>query len=314
MSKIKNLKSKIDGSWAMKFWQKSLLSLFCLTIVNSALYAATLSGVVPRSDELKGFSMIEEPMYYTTDNLWDYIDGAAPSYLAYGFKEVVTFILMNDTDSTEFVVDIYDMADSLNAFGMFSIEKAPDAPAVAIGSEAFHGGNTLYFWQDHYYVKLIAYDESEQTASSLTCIGKILSRKLPQQGSMPSLFGLFPQKNRQSGSARYMARDVLGQEYLTHGYRLAYNLPNDQEYFIFLIQAANETEAQSNLTRYHDYIKKVGEVTDEEVALGDSAFAGTENYYGSIMLVRKGKNLIGVFGQPERSAAEAIVRSMCQQL
>ena len=290
------------------------LCIVSLVIGCPALNAEILKDLIPGAEELTGFAMAEAPMYYTTDNLWDYIDGAAPGYLAFGFREVVTFIVMNNADSTEFVVDIYDMADSLNAFGIYSVEKAPKALPVDLGSQAFQAGNMLCFWQDCYYIKLIAYAESTQTAASLTRIGKSISRKLPEQGSLPALFLVFPKEQRQAGSARYMARDVLGQEYLTHGYRLTYNSANDQEYHIFLIPANDETAAHINFTHYYNYFRKNGRVTDEHLTLGDEAFAGTDRFYGSMNFVRQGKYLIGVFGLAQPSAARKIIEAMCRKL
>jgi len=290
-----------------------LTGLCCLLFVALQLNATDIKKLVPTADELAEFKLTEEPMYYNADNLWDYINGAAPSYLAYGFNEVVTFILMHQQDSTEFVVDIYEMADTLNAFGIYSIEKAPQAESVAIGSQAFQAGNTLFFWQDKYYVKLIAYDDSPAVDAALTKIGKTVSQKLPQNGRQPHLFTVFPRENQIKGSERYQAQDVLGQSYLKNGFRLNFQ-QGDQTYFVFLIQSHHSEATRDQFQKYQNYIQRSGQITDKALNLGEEAFAGTDDYYGKILFARQGVNIIGVLGHPQPNRAPKIIQEMFSRL
>ena len=71
---------------------------------------------------------------YDSESLWEYINGAAELFLAYGFQE----LRVRDLGSGELVmtVSIYDQGTSLNAYGVFDTESPDDATRFAIGGGA----------------------------------------------------------------------------------------------------------------------------------------------------------------------------------
>lgn len=296
--------------------QWSVLSSLTLVFVGLIVLhtnAEELKKFIPSSSELSGFKMTEEPEYYNQENLWDYINGSAPGYLAYGFQKMVTFIVMNLENRLELAIDIYDMGDTLSAFGIYSVERSPDGRPVNFGCDGFQSDNTLYFWKNKYYVKLMAYDVTPEMGHSLSHLARIIAQKIPEGGKLPRLFSIFPPKGLVKRSERYIPQDVLGQDYFKHGYSMEYDR-DDNKYQVFLICGKNRNKAKENFQEYLKYLSTTDRITHENLEIGDIGIAGTHSYYGTVLFARKGAFIIGVLGCDDQQEAQVIIRGMFTQL
>ena len=293
----------------------SLLLLSVAAILSMAGPSAqhpALSTLIPTVAELTGFRITEATQYYHAGNLWNYIDGGAPGYLAYGFKQAAAFTVVHSADQLEFVVDIYDMGDALNAFGIYSTERAPDGTATNAGSEGYRTENALFFWQDRYYVKIVGYAAAPTMAATSSKLAAILSRKLPPKGSAPRLFSFFPAEGRVPHSERFLARDVLGQRFLRNGYIVEYT-KKDGKYRVFLIRAANAAEARQNFQQYRKFVESNGAISARP-RIGEEAFAGRASVYGALLVARQERYMLGVLGLDDPDAATAIVVAMLSKI
>ena len=275
---------------------------FTLVFIHTSLTGGELKNLIPSRGELDEFRMVEKPVYYFQDNLWDYINGASPGYIASGFQEMVTFIVQHRQYQIEIVADIYDMGDTLNAFGIYSVERSP------VGSD-----NALYFWQDRYYVKLMAYDISDKTAESLSLLAQIMTQKIPRIGGRPFLFSFFPESGRLPGSERYIKGDVLGQDYLSNGYTLEYSQENNH-YQILLIHGKNRIETKQNFNKYLSFQKSTGQITEKNLKSGDQTFLGVDSFYGTITFSYKESFIIGILGVRDQKLSEDIINSMFSRI
>ena len=77
-----------------------------LSVTSGSIPATELKTLVPSSHEFTDFKITHGAEYYTEENLWDYINGAAPAYLAYGFEEMATMQVKNLKNHIEVVIDI----------------------------------------------------------------------------------------------------------------------------------------------------------------------------------------------------------------
>lgn len=297
----------------MKDYISILLSLMLVLANAMVIKAEELKSLIPLSSELAGFKITQESEYYNKENLWRYMNGGAPGYLAYGFEEMVTFHVVNLKNRLEIVIDIYDMGNNLNAFGIYSVERVSEGRDLEFGIDSFQYDTTLFFWQDKYYVKLMAYDMTPETAQSLSRLAQIITQKIPKKDKRPHLFTVFPEKGRLKKSERYIKCDVLGQEYFADGYSVDYDRDNNQ-YKIFLIRGRNPKETEQNFKKYLTFIKVVGHVTDDHIKVGEQAFAGTHNYYGRVLFARKGPYIIGVVGFDNQNITQEIIALMFSRL
>lgn len=69
--------------------------------------------------------------HFTADNLYEYMDGNAESYLAYGFVQMQGVTCKSGENTL--VIDISEMVDADAAYGIFSGNRDPRHPIEKIG-------------------------------------------------------------------------------------------------------------------------------------------------------------------------------------
>jgi hypothetical protein len=150
--------------------------------------------------ELEGWKKVGPPETYTKSTLYDYIDGGAELYISYNFQSLLA-ARYKGRGEDEIVIDLFDMEDSYNAFGVFSHGRESEDGLVGQGSE--YNSGLLTFWKDRYYVSIMAYPESEQKKRMVLDLGRRLAGAVPDEGSLPPVLALLPQANLIPESVRY---------------------------------------------------------------------------------------------------------------
>jgi hypothetical protein len=229
--------------------------------------------------------IIEGPERFSPDNLYEYINGAAEAFLAYDFDQLAHQVYL--VAGTEVTVDIYDMGNSLDAFGIYSSERARDSEFLEIGVEAYRNGDILNFLQNRYYVKLDAFSESGDTSSLLTDFAGAVSAKLPEAGGLPEIFArAFPSAGLVAHSRTYVKGAPLGHRFLSPAYLAEYS--SGSETMTVLVSPSHDSEAaMERIRRMRDHLAKVGEVVPEEKWGREAYFARTK-YQGDILALSRG--------------------------
>ncbi|RPJ83897.1 MAG: hypothetical protein EHM13_06315, partial [Acidobacteria bacterium] len=57
---------------------------------NASTAASEVAQLLPAEGAVAGWSRTKEPQVYGPGNLWEYINGAAETYLAFGFQEAAS--------------------------------------------------------------------------------------------------------------------------------------------------------------------------------------------------------------------------------
>jgi hypothetical protein len=275
--------------------------------------AQGLKDLLFSTSQWKGFRITGSPEYYHPDDLWVYLNGGAPAYVDYGLEEMVAFRVTPVDGSVEIETNLFDMGSNLNAFGIFSAERPPDGRSATYGVDAHRSDSTLFFWQNRYYVKIIAYDPNHETGEFLSLLARILSDALPKKGNRPQLFSAFPSKGRVHNSEHYIRRDVLGHHYFHDGYRVLYK-KNGGEYQIYLIRGTDKKTVTPNVAKYIVFMKGDAENIDDDCGIGEQCFSGTHEFYGSVLCARRGKDIIVILGHDNRERTREIVIEMFEQL
>ena len=276
-----------------------LAIFFCAVFSNAACSetAPDLNRFVLANDEIPGFAIVKEPAYYNPGTLWNYINGGALPYLDYGVGDVVTYSGTVGSDGFEIVVDIYDMADSLGAFGIYSSERFPEYTYPDIGVEGYVTEDALSFWKDRYYVKVFSNESSTPSITPIEQIARAVDRRIPDGGGMPEYFSLFPPKGRLEKTESYLAKNVLGQDFLANAFVVTYRTDDDQEYQLYLLSASNPDEAGEKLRKYREFIGEYGTLEKKKrIGLGEEEFVGNEAWYGLMLFVRAGAVTLGSVG------------------
>jgi hypothetical protein len=173
----------------------------CLTTAAEVAMAFPIEdfySVLP--SETGGWKKSTPPAAYDKTNLYDYIDGGAELYISYNFQKLLA-VRYKGEDEEEIVIDIFDMGDSFNAFGVFSHGREREDGLVGQGSE--YGGGLLTFWKDRYYISIMAYPETEKKKALVLELGRRLAAAIPSDGALPAVLALLPEENLIRNSIRY---------------------------------------------------------------------------------------------------------------
>jgi len=126
---------------------------------------------------------------YDQKGLFQYIDGGAELFLSYSFQSLTAFRYLRGTDE-EIKVDLFDMGEASNAFGVFAHGRESISQQVGQGSE--YTASLLTFWKDRYYVSILAYPETDERREVVFALGKAIARIIPRDGKIPDLVAMLP--------------------------------------------------------------------------------------------------------------------------
>jgi len=137
---------------------------------------------------------------FDRETIFKYINGAGEVYNSYAFSEV-TVVRYAREDSSEIVVELFDMGNDNDAFGAFSYAREDEQSGIGGGYE--QRGRVLCFWQSQYYVCLAATQPVVDTLRSLRTLAVAISARLPNIGDRPQLLRLLPEVNLEPNSERF---------------------------------------------------------------------------------------------------------------
>ena len=195
---------------------------------------------------------------FTSENLWDQINGRAEFFLSYDMVRM-TFAGYTDSANPKAFIDvsIYDMGNPSNAFGVFSAERQEDITPVDLGREGYLFGANLFIWKGHYYVRMITSKDSPRLQKINRELAKKLVYSLDDSGE--SLWGLetLPKVDLVPGSERYFRRDAMGLDFMGNTYMAQYR-KKGVLVSVFLLQKDQHSEAGEILARYAAYAGNFG--------------------------------------------------------
>lgn len=286
-AKMKNAKYKIFV-W---FVSMCLLGCFLSSSPGDQEKSSGLSSLLPEVDT---WSSTEKPESYYPENLFEYINGAAEIYLAYEFKELVVSQQQKDQSAKNVAVEIYDMGNETNAFGIYSAERYPDNEFIEIGIQGYIEEGTLNFLVDRYYVKLLCFECEDQSQEVLKTFSQRIVERVGKTGNLPPLLKAFPSNGLQPNSENFVLRNFMGYSFLHHGYSAKYKT-KDLEFDCFIAEGKDDADAEAMLQKYLEAKKS------QNVQKIETGYHVKDKYYHNIYISRVGKWLCGVIKIKEGS-------------
>ena len=245
------------------------------------------SGLLSLLPEVDAWGSPEKPESYYPENLFEYINGAAEIYLAYEFKELVVSQQQKDQSEKNVAIEIYDMGNETNAFGIYSAERYPDNKFIKMGIQGYLEEGTLNFLVDRYYVKLLCFECEDQSEEVLKAFSQKIVERVGKTGNPPPMLKAFPSDGLQLNSENFVLRNFMGYSFLHHGYSAKYK-SDDLEFDCFVAEGKDDADAEQMLEKYLD-AKKSQNV--QKIELGHHI---KDKYYHNIYISRVGKRLCGV--------------------
>jgi hypothetical protein len=265
--------------------------------------------------EAGDWKLDEKELKYNSKTLFDYIDGAAELYLAYGF-ESLTVRQFEKSNRPPITVELYRMASSEDAYGVFSFERQDEAVGIGQGSE--FGGGLLRFWKGKYFVSIYADGEGAEVESALLAIGRSTAGFIPEMGPAPELIGFIPGKELGlvDKSVRYLKSHVLLNQRFFIAHQNILNL--GQKTGALLAQYIREKEKTHLLLIRYPSEKGAGDAYQSFMRAylpdaGEKGRSRTEDQRWTMARQRNEFVLI-VFGAPTAADAENLIKATEEKL
>ena len=158
--------------------------------------------------EVEGWKWDGIEMKYNSKTLFDYIDGAAELFLAFGFQNLKAR-RFEKSNHPPITIELYEMGSSEDAYGVFSFDRQDEAVGIGQGSES--GGGLLRFWKGKYFVSIYTDGGEAEVEPTLLKMGRSVETSIPAKGQEPKLLDFIPGKD--SGlvdkSVRYLRSHIL---------------------------------------------------------------------------------------------------------
>jgi hypothetical protein len=251
-------------------------------IVSVLILAGAAFGQLPPCGAVDGWQQRGVERVYTTDDLFEYMNGNSEGYFIYRFV-AMKGITCQSGDRT-IVIDISEFQDPEYAYGMFTSTRDPRLPVEKIGTSGQVTPRRAFFVKDKYYVELAANPEGDFT-SELRAYMTVIEKSISGQTALPEAIDWFPTENLlNDSSVRLIPESVLGLRVLKSGYVGRYDFGRG-----FVVRESSPEAAAQVMEKLRE---RFGQTTPVKIA--DEAFTATDKYLDGMCVFRKA-NIIGGF-------------------
>jgi hypothetical protein len=275
-------------------------------ILVTALFVATLtlhaidSGLFP---QIEGWKILEDQRVYTSGDLWELIDGAADIFLSYYFQDL--HIAEYTSKDRIIRVELYRHSSLANTYGIYTAERMPDYPQVAIGSQGYKSQGVVNFMAGNYYVKIMSAGSEEVDESTLGMVAVKVNDKLAQPVKLPDEIKLLPREGMVYLSDNYIAQNFLGYSFFKSAFSAKYG--DQGEVQLFIIHLTPE-EIQKMLDQYMTML------TNEKVQKKDGYLVMNDPFNGTVFLKQKDNFLVGVLNTSNEAVARGLIDQVTEKI
>lgn len=257
-----------------------IILLLILNANNTELKASDESKI--NFPELSGFKILQEYPIYYPDNLWDYINGAADSYLDYRFQDLHIAEYVKGDKS--YKAEVYHHQNSIYAFGIYALERSSDYQFIKLGVQGYEESTLLHFIKGPYYVKVTTNTDEKESLEILHKIAEAVEKNLPGETTLPEIFKSFPESDQIKNTEYFVSSNFLGYSFLKNAFSVKYE-KSGMKFSIFQMEADSEDEALQMQKKLTGRAKSVTE--------DDPVYVIEDPYNGLILLGLSGKILVG---------------------
>jgi len=300
-----------------------------------------LESLIPKKDIPAGWALIQGPQTYNKKTLFGHINGQAELFLKYGFQKSVFAIYQSKKSREDQIeVDIYDMGNVVQAFGIFSRFRNEDRPG-GFGLDSYLDDHSAFFYEGKYFVMVYA---AESNPDFLRQFSKLISLKISDPSPPPKEISYFPKRGLKPGSLQYFPEGLLGHQFLKRGFQGTYVekvevqvkakaeaeekveakvkdeikdkvKTEGKEFHLFLAIFKDSQEAMSTLKVYKDDLSKKGKVSSGSlIEFWTRALKGEDPYQGKVIVLQKGFYLLGVVGFEKEENAENLLTEFIKNI
>ncbi len=237
--------------------------------------------------ELSGFKISKDYPVFVPENLWDFINGAADTYLAYNFVDL--HVAEYKKGKNVIKLEIYRHSNNTMAFGIYSTERSPSFRFLNLGAQGYIADGAINFFKGNYYVKIRTFSKNEKILKSSESLALKVSDMLEGNAEMPDVLSKFPEIGKKLNEETYINESVLGHKFLSKAYKANYEVGPDQ-FSIFIIENNSFDETWESAEAY----LSVAGIDASESESGKFVLA--DGYNGTVFLSWNEKLMVIISG------------------
>ena len=275
-----------------------LALLLSISVHCVCLWAADtpIENILPQEGFSSGWAMEGKVKRYATDNLYTYINGEAEMYMPFGFQILGTalYVKAGNPDAA-LAADVYKMGSPLDAFGIYSYYRDPEAEDAQVGGEGFVDESQLMFYKDQYFVRLSASGSSNPERAVFVGCAKAIAGRIPGGTSRPKELEILKVPGIASGTEKYTALSVMGYAFFKRGLT-AEAVLDRQALKVFVIIDESEQASGKSLDNYTRYLREKGMTPETRNGKEGLTLISQEPLYKQVIVRQAGRYLLGVAG------------------
>jgi len=301
----------------MKLWTCLLATIwmFMGAVVTAEEGTGKMNPKISLPSEVAGWKWDGKEERHNSKTLFAYMDGAAELYLAYGFRNL-TIRRYERPDRPTVTVELYELASSEDAYGVFTFERQDEPAGIGQGSE--FGGGMLRFWKGRYFAAIYAEGEGSEVESALLAMGRVTADAIPKTGPEPKWIAFIPGSDHGlvDRSVRFIRSHVLLNQRFFIAHQNILNLKRDTEALLAQYLRENQ-KTHFLLIRYPD--RKAAEEAYQSFMKAYLPDAGVKNRSRTedqrwTLARKKAELILIVFGAPTEADAEALIKAAEEKL
>ena len=237
--------------------------------------------------QLEGFKRITEYPVFSSETLWDFINGAADNYLALGFVDLHVAEYKKGKEVIK--LEVYRHDNNTNAFGIYASERSSSFRFMNLGAQGYMIDGSINFFEGNNYVKIRTYSKKEKTLQAAATLARKVSEILPGDSEMPAIISLFPDEGKKQNEETFINESVLGHKFLNKAFRAGYESGTDNfSIFIFQYNTAGEIYKIAET-----YMKNAGM---EPTGTDNGKYMLNDGYNGIVFIAWKDNMMVLISG------------------
>lgn len=288
--------------------------LFLLVTCIHCMAESGIEDLFTDTFSVPGWKVDGEAYRYSPQSLYEYINGGAYFFIGYGFVELTGANVSPVTGENDAVaVDIYDMGDKLNAFGVYQLRKDSQAPSLGIGTASFGSNDYLVFHKDRFYVEIRAFFSDRKDQGVLENMASIVAEHLPGDNSLPKELAYFPEKEKIIGSERYISGGILGHAFFDKGLSCDYHIKG-KKVTAFIVFLPSVRDAVRSVKRHKTFLKQSEKKYLPLEEFGKHSFISEEPYHQKIIVIQEGARVIGAYDLNDVEAGKTLLADILRKI
>ena len=265
----------------------------------------------PLEIALPGIKPMGDTEFYSSDDLYQKIDGRAPAYQGFNVQALRCRTFSIDGGGSSYV-DVYEykMDTTIDAFGIFAMERDPKGKALDFAKDGYSGDMGYFFRQGPVYVQIIASDQNPKTMQVALAIAQNRAKVLPADDSGLDGRRALPSAGLVAGSVSFVQDNAQGQDFLKNVFQGTYDFEGKK--LTYFVMASTQQATSSAFDAYKSFFGKFGGKATSLPDINGAKLFQASNFGTFKVIFQRGGQIGGVVDAPEPKAALDFVTQYLQ--